>query len=95
MEPTPLALEGGGPVDKTPHCQCQGQSIQSLVGELGSHMPHGMAKKKKKEKIEIKAHCEETKQWTNLDLEVIYLLKLDGDIKISVINMLNAPTWKR
>ena len=50
MEPTPLALEGGGPVDKTPHCQCQGQSIQSLVGELGSHMPHGMAKKKKKGK---------------------------------------------
>ena len=42
----------------------------------------------------MKAHCEETKQWTNLDLEVIYLLKLDGDFKRSMINVLNAPIWK-
>ena len=63
MEPTPLVLEGGGPVDKTPHSQCRGQSVQSLVRELRSHMPHGMAKKKKKkEKIEMKAQYEETKQ---------------------------------
>ena len=46
-------------------------------------------------KIEKKAHCEETKQWTNLDSEIIQILKSDRDFKISPINMLDASIWKK
>ena len=35
----------GGPVVKTPRSQCSGAQVQSLVGELRSHMLHGVAKK--------------------------------------------------
>ena len=31
---------------KTLHFHCRGAQVQSLVGELRSHMPHGAAKKK-------------------------------------------------
>ena len=38
----------GGLVVKTLVLPPQGVWVRSLVGELRSHMPHGMAKKKKK-----------------------------------------------
>ena len=34
----------GGPVVKTPRLQCRGAWARSLVGELRSHMPGGVAK---------------------------------------------------
>ena len=71
------------------------QGTKHSIPGQGTEIPHATWHgQKKKEKIEMKAHCEETKQWTNLDLEVIYLLKLDGDFKRSMINVLNAPIWK-
>ena len=44
----------GGPVVQTLHFQVQGVHIQSLVGELRSHMLHSIAKKKEKKKEEEK-----------------------------------------
>ena len=38
----------GGPVVRTPRFQCKGRGFNTWSGELRSHMPHGMAKKKKK-----------------------------------------------
>ena len=35
---------------RTRHIHCCGLGVQSLVGELRSHTPHGAAKKKKKKK---------------------------------------------
>ena len=47
-------LEGrtspGSPVVKTPCFHYRGAQFQSLVRELTSHMPQGMAKKKQKQK---------------------------------------------
>ena len=38
----------GGPVVRTPSFHCRGARVQSLVREPRSRMPHGVAKKKKK-----------------------------------------------
>ena len=38
----------GSPVVKFPHFQCRGARVQSLVGELRSHMPCSMTIKKEK-----------------------------------------------
>ena len=35
---------------RTRHIHCCGLGVQSLVGELRSHTPHGAAKKKKRRK---------------------------------------------
>ena len=37
----------GGPVVKTLHFHCRGHGSNPLVGELRSHMPSGVTKKKK------------------------------------------------
>ena len=44
----------GGPVVRTLRFHCPGPRVQSLVGELGSQEPHGIAKKKKKKKSKLK-----------------------------------------
>ena len=38
----------GGPVVKTPRFQCRGRGFDPWSGELRSHVPCGVAKKKKK-----------------------------------------------
>ena len=37
----------GNPVIRTPCFHCPRAQVQSLVGELKSHMPHGVAKQSK------------------------------------------------
>ena len=48
----------GGPVVRTLRFHCPGPRVQSLVGELGSQGPHGIAKKKKKKKIKTEIECQ-------------------------------------
>ena len=43
----------GGPVVKTLHFHCRGHGSNPLVGELRSHMPSGVTKKKAKIKISV------------------------------------------
>ena len=65
----------GGPVVRTLRFHCRGW-VQSLVGELRSHKPNGVAKKKKNRENEILQYAT-----TQMNLEVIMLSEISQSQK--------------
>ena len=48
---------------RTRHLQCCGPGVQSLVGELRSHTPHGAAERKKRKKERKRDHVCGYERW--------------------------------